>query len=245
MLRAMPGFADADVADAEHVTLGPAECRDVNRWWTIARSVTNVAHDLKNALQVITGNVEMLQLRKDFDAATERRLQSIATQAARAVDAIAPLVGYARESPSAQDRVDLHALASVALSFRTVSLGRAGIRLAAIAPAAAPLYVLIDTRAALQLLLNLLLRAEGEVAGRPSASIAVAVQPGHGTVMVVIDGRAAGARPDAAAGSAAFERVTATAIAELKRAYGITLEEHREADHIRFTLSVPVGSVEE
>ena len=50
-----PG-AEPEFANAQAVTLGPADCRDVNRWWTIARSVTNVAHDLKNALQVISGN---------------------------------------------------------------------------------------------------------------------------------------------------------------------------------------------
>ena len=81
------------------MTLGPADCRDVNRWWTIARSVSNVAHDLRNALQVISGNVEMMQLRRDLDAVTERRLQTIAAQALRAVEAMDPLLGYARPSP--------------------------------------------------------------------------------------------------------------------------------------------------
>jgi hypothetical protein len=239
----MSALADADAADAEVLTLGPADCRDVNRWWTIARSVTNVAHDLRNALQVISGNVEMLQLRCDLDEVTERRLQSISAQAARAVDAMEPLLGYARDSTSIQDRVDLHALASVALSFRSVSLGRAGVKTARLLPVAEPLYVRIDPHAALQLLLNLLLQAEREVVGRPAASISVAVQQGVDVVVAIVEGRAGGGRPglEAAPASPIAERLAASAIAELARTYAATLHVDRGPDHIRLTLSVPAG----
>ena len=239
-----PG-AEPEFANAQAVTLGPADCRDVNRWWTIARSVTNVAHDLKNALQVISGNVEMLQLRTDLDAVTARRLQSIAAQALRAVDTMEPLLGYARDAASVRDRVDLHALASVALSFRSVSLGRAGIKTAArIAPAAAPTDVRIDPHGALQLLLNLLLRAEREVSGRPAASISIAVEPGPGVVVVMIEGKAGGStlHPDLAPGVA--DRVSAGAIVELTRTYGVTLRVERDPDGVRFALTVPIGTAE-
>jgi hypothetical protein len=245
MLRPMstPG-GEPEFANAQAVTLGPAECRDVNRWWTIARSVTNVAHDLKNALQVISGNVEMLQLRTDLDAITERRLKSIAAQALRAVETMEPLLGYARDPSSVQDRVDLHALASVALSFRSVSLGRAGIKTARIAPAPAPLYVRIDPHAALQLLLNLLLRAEREVFGRPAASISIAVQPEAGVVVAIVEGRAGGdvTRPNAAPSSGIADLVSDGAIADLTRTYGATLKVERDADYVRFALSVPMGA---
>ena len=237
----MSALANADSA-ADVLTLGPSDCRDVNRWWTIARSVTNVAHDLKNALQVISGNVEMLQLRCDLDEVAERRLQSISAQAARAVDAMEPLLGYARDASTTHDRVDLHALASVALSFRSVSLGRAGVRIGRLLPVSDPLYVRIDPHAALQLLLNLLLQVEGEVVGRPGASISVSVQPGADVVMAIVEGCATGPRQgDAAPASPVAERLAATAIAELARTYAAAVQADRGADHIRFTLGVPVG----
>jgi len=200
--------------------------------------------DLKNALQVISGNVEMLQLRTDLDAVTARRLQSIAAQATRAVDTMEPLLGYARDLASVQDGVDLHALALVALSFRSVSLGRAGIKTARIAPPAAPLSVRIDPHAALQLLLNLLLRAEREVSGRPAASISIAVERGAGAVVAIVEGKAGGAatRPDLPTGVA--DLVSAGAIAELTRTYGATLQVERDADGVRFSLSVPLGAAE-
>lgn len=97
------------------LTLGPADCRDVNRWWTITRSLTNVVHELKNALQIINGNVEMLQLRHGLDPTMERRLLAIAAQARRAVDTVDPLLTYARGEATAPHGVDVRALAMLAL----------------------------------------------------------------------------------------------------------------------------------
>src|SRR5262245_54068662 len=100
---------------------------EINRWWTIARIVTNVAHELNNTLQVISGNVEMLQGRGPLGEATERRTKSIATQAARAAAAVDQLLGYARDAPSGIQTVDVHDVCSLALAFRSMSLGRARI----------------------------------------------------------------------------------------------------------------------
>ena len=236
----MPTFAsDADAAGAGAVTLGSADCRDVNRWWTIARSVGNVAHDLKNALQVISGNVEMLQLRTDLDEVTERRLRSIAAQAVRAVDTMTPLLAYARASASAPDSVDLRALAAVALSFRAVSLGRGGVMTSVTPSNGEPLFAPIDPPSALQILLNLLLQAERDVLGRADASIIVSVDRRDEVVVAVIEGKAQGNRPDIAGESVIADALSARVTAELPQAYGGTLQVERDADHIRLALSLP------
>jgi hypothetical protein len=239
----MPHVAsDDDSAHAESVTLGPADCRDVNRWWTIARSITNAMHELRNALQVISGNVEMMQLSADLDDAATRRLGAIAAQAARAVNTIEPLAGYAREASSAPVHVDLHHLAALALSFRAVSLGRGRVETSMVPAAGDPLFVRVSTSAALQLLVNLVLRAESEVYGRPAASITVAVQPGDGEVIVVIEGRAQGQRPDTVRESVTAEKVSAYATAELTRICGALLRVEHDQLRIRLTLSMPSGA---
>jgi hypothetical protein len=89
-----------------------------------------------------------------------------------------------------------------------------------------------------------LLQAEREVVGRPGASISVVVQPGVDVVVAIVEGRAAGSRsaPDATPASPVAERLSATAVAELGRAYGTTVHIDRGADHIRLTLNVPAGA---
>ena len=56
---------------------------------------------------------------------------------------VAYLAVYARESPVVPSRVDLRALAAVALSFRTVSLVRGGVRTAVRSSSSEPLFATI------------------------------------------------------------------------------------------------------
>ncbi len=229
-----------DMMGPDAVWLSPEQCRDVNRWWTVARSVTNVAHDLKNALQVISGNVEMLTLRPDLDPATARRLKTIATQAARLVETMEPLVVYARESPAVPSQVDLRALAGVALSFRSVSLGRGGVATSVASSSKDPLAVTIDQPAALQLLLNLVLRAEQEVYGRTEASIVVTVERRGGLAVVEMTARARGERPARPRESAIASELAGKAIAELARAHHAVLRVEEAPDRMVLALSVPI-----
>src|SRR5262245_20678225 len=165
---------------------------EINRWWTIARIVTNVAHELNNTLQVISGNVEMLQARGPLDEATERRTKSIAAQAARAATAVDQLLGYARDAPSGIQAIDVHDVCSLALAFRSMSLGRARIAasLTRDDPQSSP--VRADRRLVLQLVLDLLLTAERQLSGRTGASIAVRVGCEEKDTVVVIDASAGG-----------------------------------------------------
>jgi signal transduction histidine kinase len=235
----MSNAFDADTQSAGSVTLPPAEWRDVNRWWTIACSVSNVAHDLKNALQVISGNVEMLQLRADLDTVTARRLHAIAAQAARAADAMDPLVGYARESSAGTSNADFRTLAPVALSFRSVSLGRRGVMTSVVCAGDVALVGAIDRPAALQLLLNLLLRAEAHVSGRSAASIALMVERRDDAVVVVVAGTAEGDRSETVKDSIVASEVSDNVIADIADAYHATLRIETDSSGFRATLSVP------
>jgi signal transduction histidine kinase len=239
----MPGPApDADDARGSAVTLGPQDCREVNRWWTIARSVTNVAHDLNNVLQLITGNVEMLQLRSGLDEVASRRLASIATQAQRAVATMAPLLDYARGSSSAIDCADVRALASLALSLRSVSLGRGGVKTCVVPSSGEALVVGIDPGTGLQLLLNLLLRAEREVYGRTAAEIIVDLERRGDVVVAVIEARAEGARAEPARATTIADVLCDRVTADLARSCGAVLNIEQDPQRVRLMLSMPADA---
>src|SRR5262245_8306907 len=162
-------------AGALATRVGAEAAVEINRWWTIARIVTNVAHELNNTLQVISGNVEMLQARGGLDEATERRTRAIATQASRAAAAVDQLLAYAREAPAGLHAVDVHDVCATAIAFRSMSLGRARIASTLARADPSPFSARVDGRLLLQLLLDLLLSAERRLAGRPAAAIAVRV----------------------------------------------------------------------
>lgn len=70
----------------------------LNRWATIARLLSGVAHDVNNALQAIGGAVELLQ-DLDLPEAAITRLGRIRTQHTRAAVVIQNLLAFTREEP--------------------------------------------------------------------------------------------------------------------------------------------------
>jgi signal transduction histidine kinase len=221
------------------VSFGPSECREANHWWTIARVVSNVLHDVRNSLQIISGNAEMLLLRPDLDDVTRRRLTGITTQTTACVERMDNLYGYTRDVPEAAGRADLWAVAATALAFRSVSLGRGGVA-SSIAPISGPpILVSCPPRDLLQLLLNLVLEAERHVFGREEASITVSAEPRGRDAVVAVEGRAHGGPSANARASAVAEAVSSMAIAELTRSCGGGLVRDCTPDAIRLALSLP------
>jgi signal transduction histidine kinase len=218
---------------------------EINRWWTIARIVTNVAHELNNTLQVISGNVEMLQARGPLDEATERRTKSIAAQAARAATAVDQLLGYARDAPSGIHAVDVHEVCSLALAFRSMSLGRARIAATLAREDQEPFSARADRRLVLQLVLDLLLAAERHLAGRAGASIAVRVGREDRDTVVTVDATAGGPatdRPSFADDSGAVAAAIATeAIAALAARQRIDVSEVASTQGVRYSLRIPAS----
>ncbi|HUK35950.1 MAG TPA: histidine kinase dimerization/phospho-acceptor domain-containing protein [Vicinamibacterales bacterium] len=220
------------------IALDPLECCEANHWWTVARIVSNVLHDVRNSLQVISGNAEMLLLRADLDEPARRRLNDITTQTTTCVEHMDHLHGYVRDQPDAPGRVKLSDVAATALAFRSVSLGRGGVA-TSLTPSSAPLVVSCPPRALLQLLLNFVLEAERLVYGREGASLTVSTEQQGQRANVVIDGHAHGGPSAHADASAVAKNVSTTAIAELARSCGAELGRDGGPDAIRVVVSLP------
>ncbi len=155
--------------DVEPPTLDLAQLRQINRLATSARMVASLAHELNNSLQVVSGLVELLGDRTDLPPDALARIQKIGGQADKATAAIRQVVTYTRETDQEAGVVNLSALAEQALALRRYNLGRAGIVATADLPTA-PVIVAGDSRAVLQVLLNLILNAEDALANQPDGN---------------------------------------------------------------------------
>lgn len=163
------------------------DLQEINRWWTVCRIVTNASHDLNNALQIISGNTEMMRAKGHLDPTLARRADSIAAQADRAAAIVDRLASYVRDTAAVPQRIDLHALATKALALRSVTLSRARLATLLVSSDDQPYWVDIDPQEGLQLLLNLLLRAEQDLAGQTAAGIEVRLSRAAGSIELAVE----------------------------------------------------------
>jgi signal transduction histidine kinase len=158
------------------VTLDLDELLEINRLRVVARVVSNAAHDVNNALQVIGGSAEMLGGRSTIGPVEQRRVQAIASQAERIAATLERLSAITRLEMGGRQSVDLTRLLDDAVALRAFSLGRARIAVQIDKPAGASCVVSADRRRILQLFLNLLLNVEQALSSRPGASLTIHFQ---------------------------------------------------------------------
>jgi signal transduction histidine kinase len=230
----------SDQPERGSLTLDDDALEQINRWWTISRIVTNASHDLNNALQIITGNVEMIRSKGSLDPSLDRRASSINDQAIRAAAIVERLLSYARSTTAAVQRIDLHALAASALALRSVTLSRARIAASLTRADELPYWVAIDPQEGLQLLLNLLLDAERRLVGQTAAKLTVDLARSDGSIVCAVEELAESwtqAR-DAAPVLAAFVTSVATPRLALRNGGLIGVDE-RPGGGRRVTLTLP------
>lgn len=152
-----------------------ARLLQINRLATSARLVAGLAHELNNALQVVGGTVELLGDRADIPTDARARIHKIAGQAEKAGAAIRQVLAFTDEGAGQPGRVDLGALIQQAVAVRRYSIGRAGITVTLDLPST-PLEVTADSRALLQVLLNLVINAEEALATQPHRVLTIAAR---------------------------------------------------------------------
>ena len=170
---------------------------EINRLWTVARVYSNTAHDVNNALQVISGSAELLLSREGLDERTTRRLSAIRVQAGRAAAMIGGLLSYVRETDEAADTIDLALAVGQATAMRAASLGRAEIQVEVTRSQDEPFMVSVQWRKTLQLLLNLFLMAEARIAPGRSGRIDVRLDRAGGSIALTISSHQGDGEPRA------------------------------------------------
>ena len=157
-------------------TLDGSVLQEINCLRLVARVVSNAAHDINNALQVIGGSAELLALKSTIGPAEQRRIESIGTQTTRAATVLDRLSAYTR-GDAADGRVvaDLGELAETAVALRDFTLNRARIAVTIDRNGSPPHRAGVARRSILQVLLNLLVNAEDALKNRRDGSIQITV----------------------------------------------------------------------
>ena len=94
----------------DHLTL--------NRLSTVARLVSGASHEVNNALQVISGTVELLLESPNLPEPVTQALELIGAQSARAAAALTGVAALSRSAIEASAPVDLRAVVSRAAALR-------------------------------------------------------------------------------------------------------------------------------
>jgi signal transduction histidine kinase len=157
------------------VDIAPAALQEINRLRIVGPVVSNVVHDINNALQVIGGSAELLAMRSEIGPTEARRIQTIAAQADRISTTLDRLTTFTRAGVVGRQVVDLAELVDHAVLLRAFTLNRARIEVT-VERADPPCVASIDRGRILQIFLNLLLNAEVALADRPESTVHIRLE---------------------------------------------------------------------
>jgi C4-dicarboxylate-specific signal transduction histidine kinase len=159
-----------------------------------AQLLPNAIHDVNNALQVITGSAELLDLAAGADEEVRRRGLAIRSQAGRATTILNELMAFTRDSSDRSQRLPVRPVIERALALRRYSLPKFGIKSSLDGEETA----LGNSRYLLQIVLNVLINAEQALAGRPGGRIAIEIARSAEPVLVTISDNGPGLSAEAA-----------------------------------------------
>jgi len=174
------------------VTVIPSQASDetligLNRLVTAARLMSGAVHDVNNALQVISGTVEILEARSDIPPPVQEALARLRGQSARAAGALAQTLVFTRATRGGQGPINLRELAEESLALRDFSIRRAGLSARLVTEGPGPFVVVGNRGDMQQVLLNLLMNAERALAGRTGSIIVQLALDAGAVVLRVID----------------------------------------------------------
>jgi signal transduction histidine kinase len=159
----------------------------LNRSTTTARLLSGVVHEVNNALQVISGTVELLSTRPDLPPAVAPSLERLGRQTARAANVLAEVQQFTRASLTDTSRVNLREVAEHSLALRAFAIKRANLTSRLDASPTEQFHVTGNRAQLQQALLNLITNAEQALAGQGGEIVVqLAVEEGW-VVMRVVD----------------------------------------------------------
>lgn len=153
---------------------------------TAARLLSGVVHEINNALQVISGTVELLENRTDLPPAVSPALERLRNQSARAAAALAEVLLFTRASMEESGKVNLREVAEHSAGLRTFAIRRAGLTIRV--EAGSGEYFVSGNRGRLQqVVLNLVANAEQALAGTHGGILVQLEADGDWVVLRVVD----------------------------------------------------------
>jgi signal transduction histidine kinase len=167
----------------------------LNRSATTARLLSGVIHEVNNALQVISGTVELLQTRPDVPASMNPALERLSKQSARAAHVLADVLVFTRASAGDRTRVNMREVAEHSLGLRAFSIKRASLTSRLVASEELRFHVTGNRSQLQQALLNLLVNAELASAGT-KGEVLVELDAADGWVMVRVTDQGPGMPAD-------------------------------------------------
>jgi signal transduction histidine kinase len=136
----------------------------LNRSATTARLLSGVIHEVNNALQVISGTVELMQTRPDIPPALNPGLDRLSKQTARAAAVMSEVLVFTRGSMVETARINLREIAEHSLGLRAFSIKRANLTVTLVASADASFAIIGNRSQIQQALLNLIVNSEQALA---------------------------------------------------------------------------------
>lgn len=159
----------------------------LNRSATTARLLSGVIHEVNNALQVISGTVELLQTRPDVPPSMNPALERLSKQTARAAQVLSQVLVFTRGSVGDMGRVNMREVAEHSLELRAFSIKRASLTSSLVAPDTERFNVMGNRALLQQALMNMIVNAELALAGS-KGEVVVELGVAAGWVLVkVID----------------------------------------------------------
>ena len=153
----------------------------LNRATTAARLLSGVIHEINNALQVISGTVELLEARPDLPAATKPSLDRLRNQSTRMAATLADVQRFTRASMRETTTVNMRELAEQSANLRMFAVRRAGLTISVTADPG-ELLVTGSLGHLQQAVLNLIANAEQSLAPARKGAIQVHVEGDDGWV---------------------------------------------------------------
>jgi signal transduction histidine kinase len=167
-----------------------------NRLITTARLMPGAVHEAGNALQVISGNAEMIAARPADAEKAGERAQRIKTQSDRAGARLHAFAVLATAEVGPPRHLDLRRLADRALDLCRYSFGRA--RISASIDGLESGAIIGDEPELVRLIANLLLNAEHAVTHRTEPAIRLSVSRLAGTLALSVTDNGPGVPPERA-----------------------------------------------
>jgi signal transduction histidine kinase len=177
-------------------TLTDDQLLTLNRAGLVAQLLAGAAHEVNNALLVISGTAELLEDGIDTPAAAAKGLARIRSQATKAAAALDALVTFAHGTSNTPGRVDLRDAVAAAIALRRFAIARAGLSISSTAPAEGGFVVDGSPVLMQQAILNLLTNAESALAGVPGGTIRVDLEERDGRALLRVADSGPGVPPD-------------------------------------------------